>query len=81
MSYYDISKYINREHLDVLLGYVNPETKAIVINPDKWKSADGTYANGVLIGSMVCHTEGDEDKALNNGSKLNPVAIWFDENF
>ena len=81
MSYYDISKYINREHLDVLLGYVNPETKAIVINPDKWKSADGTYANGLLIGSMVCHTEGDEDKALNNGSKLNPVAIWFDENF
>lgn len=81
MSYYDEgNKYINRLHLDVLLGYVNPTDKAIVINPDKWKSANGTYANGVLIGSMTCQPQGDESK-LNSGTKLNPVAIWFDENF
>lgn len=81
MSYYDTSKYINKDHLDVLLGYVKPEHKTVIINPNKWKSADGVFANGVLIGSMTCHPNGREDSNLNSGSKLNPIAIWFDENF
>ena len=81
MSYYDTSKYINKDHLDVLLGYVKPEHKTVIINPNKWKSADGVFANGVLIGSMTCHPNGRKDSNLNSGSKLNPIAIWFDENF
>lgn len=81
MSYYDTSSGVNNSNnLTKLLGYIDPVDRSIVINPEIWKSADGRYANGVLLGRISYITDGKLD-TLNDGALFYPVAIWFDENF
>lgn len=87
-----VSAYENQawrnKNLALALMYVDPQTKSIVVNPNKWIDADGKGANGVLIGEMTYLTNqnwSDYTKATNNaissGTIMTPAMIWFDEKF
>ncbi|WP_300700796.1 surface glycan-binding family protein [uncultured Alistipes sp.] len=78
----------NGKTLGLALLYVDPETKAVVVNPNKWIDESGKGANGVFIGEMTYLTDQswtEITKAVNNniskGSVVTPLMIWFDEKF
>ena len=78
----------NGKTLGLALLYVDPETKAVVVNPNKWIDESGKGANGVFIGEMTYLTDQswtEITKAVNNniskGSVVTPPMIWFDEKF
>lgn len=63
------------------LGYVMQDGSskfAFSVAPEKWKDADGNYANGVFIGQM---TFAADAATVNNGSQVFPLFTWFDINF
>lgn len=80
VSAYDTDKFDNPSNLDKTLLYIRPADKVLVVNKDVWKSANGTYANGVFIGGMTYNTDSATDPA-NSGKQFCPIAVWFDENF
>ena len=47
------------------------------INPNLWKY-NGGWADGVVFGEI---TYTNSSTAVNNGTAINPVAIWLDPNF
>lgn len=67
----------NTKNLNMTLGYFDQKDKSVVINPDMWKSTAGEYANGVLIPQVAVSTNG----SVPDGTRIIPIAIWFDENF
>jgi len=85
-----MSYYKNTGDLTKPLGYVIPETFAVKINANKWYGDDNlsnegeapasSYANGIMIGQMT-FTKDKNENNINNGSKIFPILIWFDENF
>lgn len=80
LSFYD------NTNLSQPLGYVDNKDLSVVINPGKWKDADGVYANGVFIGRMSCTMDGNKDNLAPSGGEsaeklVFPLAIWFDESF
>lgn len=85
-----MSTFKNTGDLTKPLGYVIPETFAVKINANKWYGDDNlsnegeapasSYANGIMIGQMT-FTKDKNENNINNGSKIFPILIWFDENF
>lgn len=81
ISAYDTGDgFKNPDNLDKVLMYIRPSDKALVVNPNVWKSNNGEYANGIFIATMTCKTDGISE-GLNDGIQLSPIAVWFDENF
>lgn len=76
-----LSFYDNSSALSQALGYIdNSNNQKLVINPNKWKGADGEFANGVMIGQMTFVSNGNEG-GVSSGSQIFPIAIWFNEKF
>lgn len=75
-----MSYYKNTADTSKPAAYVDPATKEVVVNPNKWLDSDGIWASGMLHGEMTFVTDGKEG-GINNGSKVQPIWIWFDENF
>lgn len=75
-----VSYYSNTSRLSSALCYVDPATKALVVNPNKWVDANGVAANGAMIGQMTFVTDGNSGK-VSSGSQVFPIWIWFDEKF
>lgn len=78
----------NGKTLGLALCYVDPETKAVVVNPNKWIDESGKGANGIFVAEMTYLTDQswtEITKAVNNniskGSVVTPLMIWFDEKF
>lgn len=80
VSAYDTERFDNPSNLDKTLLYIRPSDKVLVVNKDVWKSANGTYANGVFIGGMTYNTDSATDPVASN-KQVCPIAVWFDENF
>lgn len=74
-----MSYYSNKARLSSALVYVDPETKAVVVNANKWIDENGA-ANGAFFAQMTFVTDGNEG-GVNNGTKYFPLWIWFDEKF
>lgn len=75
-----VSYYSNASRLSSALCYVDPTTKALVVNPNKWVDANGVAANGAMLGQMTFVTNGNQS-GINNGSQIFPLWVWFDEKF
>ncbi|WP_273372393.1 surface glycan-binding family protein [Alistipes megaguti] len=75
-----VSYYSNTSRLSSALCYVDPTTKALVVNPNKWVDGNGVAANGAMIGQMTFVTDGNSGN-VSNGSQVFPIWIWFDEKF
>lgn len=75
-----VSYYSNSSRLSSALCYVDPTTKALVVNPNKWVDGNGVAANGAMIGQMTFVTDGNSGN-VSNGSQVFPIWIWFDEKF
>ena len=75
-----VSYYSNKTSLSMAMCYVDPVTKALVVNPNKWMDPNGVMANGMFIGQMTFVQNGNES-GINNGSQLFPLWVWFDEKF
>lgn len=75
-----VSYYSNKTSLSMAMCYVDPVTKALVVNPNKWMDPNGVMANGMFIGQMTFVQNGTES-GINNGSQIFPLWVWFDEKF
>lgn len=74
--------YGNENDLTKPLAYFDPSDLAVVVNPEKWKSASGDYANGVLSSQVLFDLSGAGAGVTNSTKMLNsPVILWFDEKF
>ena len=63
------------------LGYYRQEDLRMVINPDKWRDADGNYANGVFLGETQVDNNGKTDPTVSGGPRTYVIWIWFDTRF
>lgn len=74
------SYFSNSTALTNALIYVdNSNSKShlsIVVNPGKWY--DDGWADGVFHGQITCATS---QSAINSGTQIFPVAIWFDKDY
>ena len=75
-----ISYYVNTARLGSALAYVEPATKSVVVNANKWIDSNNVAANGAFIAQMTFVTDGNSG-GINNGSQIFPIWIWFDEKF
>ena len=75
-----LSYFANKANLNLAMLYVDQTTKSIVVNSNKWIDANGVAANGALMGQITFVTNGDES-GVNDGGKIFPAWIWFDEKF
>lgn len=75
LSYYD-----NTANLTKPAMYIDPATKAIHVNPNRWVDASNVAANGFFIGQATFVTNGDA-AGVASGSQIFPLWLWFDENF
>lgn len=75
-----VSYYSNSSRLGSALLYVDPGTKSVVVNANKWIDTNNAAANGAFIGQMTFVTDGTPGN-VNNGTKTFPIWIWFDEKF
>lgn len=75
-----ISYYVNKARLNSALAYVDPATKSVVVNPNKWIDSNNVAANGAFLAQMTFVTDGNEG-GINSGSQVFPIWIWFDEKF
>ena len=63
------------------LGYYRQEDLRMVINPDKWRDADGNYANGIFLGETQVDNNGKTDPTVPGGPRTYVIWIWFDTRF
>lgn len=75
-----ISYYVNSARLGSALAYVDPISKSVVVNANKWIDSGNVAANGAFIAQMTFVTDGNSG-GINNGSQVFPIWIWFDEKF
>ena len=75
-----ISYYVNTARLGSALAYVEPATKSVVVNANKWIDSNNVAANGAFIAQMTFVTDGNSGN-VSNGSQVFPIWIWFDEKF
>lgn len=75
-----MSYYKNKADTSKPAAYVDPATKEVVVNPNKWIDTNGNSASGMFHGQMTFVTDGNEG-GINSGSQVFPIWIWFDENF
>ncbi|MDH6308907.1 hypothetical protein M2451_001635 [Dysgonomonas sp. PFB1-18] len=72
-----MSYYANSTNLETTAAYVDPNTREIVVNPNKWVQ-DGEPANGAMTGQITFGTDGKDPQS---GSQVFPIILWFDKNF
>ncbi len=77
LSYYENDK---KGTLPVALGYIDPVSLSVVINPNKWMDADGVPARGAFAGEVTYVTDGNTGN-ISKGKGITPIWIWFDEKF
>ena len=75
-----VSYYSNSSRLGSALLYVDPTTKSVVVNANKWIDANNVAANGAFLGQMTYVTDGNQG-GVNGGTQVFPLWIWFDEKF
>lgn len=75
-----MSYYKNTADTSKPAAYVDPATKEVVVNPNKWIDSEGNSASGMFHGQMTFVTDGNEG-GINSGSQVFPMWIWFDETF
>ncbi len=75
-----LSYFVNKANLNLALLYVDQATKSVVVNANKWIDTNGVAANGAFFGQITFVTNGIEG-GINNGEKIFPIWIWFDEKF
>lgn len=75
-----VSYYSNTSTTNLALCYVEPTTKAVVVNANKWVDNDNVAANGAFFAQMTYVTDGNTG-GINSGKQAFPIWIWFDENF
>lgn len=76
-----VSYFANLKNLALPACYVNnADGWKVVVNPGKWKDADGNWANGAFIG-QVTYVNMPDGLEINNGQMYYPVVVWFDERF
>ncbi len=79
MSYW--KNYTNNT-LSYCAAYVDPtKDKKIVINPDKFKDADGVYADGAVLMIMAVEPSGKDPQTSNSRIQLNRAILWLDPNY
>lgn len=79
MSYW--KNYTNNT-LSYCAAYVDPtKDKKIVINPDKFKDADGVYADGAVLMIMALEPSGKDPQTSNSRIQLNRAILWLDPNY
>ena len=79
MSYW--KNYTNNT-LSYCAAYVDPtKDKKIVINPDKFKDADGIYADGAVLMIMAIEPSGKDPQTSNTRIQLNRAILWLDPNY
>lgn len=75
-----VSYFSNQSNLSSALLYVDNSDGAdrfsVVVNPGKWN--DDGWADGVFTGQVTVSTA---TSAINNGTQIFPVAVWFDKDF
>lgn len=80
-----MSYYLENEKLSSKVGYIEPSTFQIKINPNKWIGSDGEYANGAVFAQTRARLDGNTEKLDDTGDDQTiPVfssIIWLDENF
>ncbi|MCM1300317.1 MAG: DUF4958 family protein [Alistipes senegalensis] len=76
-----VSYYDNKNRLSVPAAYVDPATKEVVVNPNKWLDTNGNSASGMFHGQMTFVVNGQESGVAGSKSQIFPIWIWFDENF
>lgn len=95
LCYYDVADIPNPGPGDLAqkAGYIDPNIKNLVIDPEKWKGADGLYPNGAMIGEIRFDYEGNAQRIHNNkktetdlngtpqANSYYPLIIWFDETY
>ncbi len=72
-----MSYYANPTRLETAAAYVDPNTREIVVNPNKWVQ-NGEPANGAMTGQITFGTDGKDPQS---GSSVFPIILWFDKNF
>ena len=85
MSYYNGKTDSNKvnlkksaEQLSLSPAYVVPGEWYVKVNPNLWKY-NGGWADGVFFGEITYTNV--SSTAVNNGTAINPIAIWLDPNF
>ena len=79
MSYW--KNYVNNT-LSYCAAYVDPtKDKKIVINPDKFKDADGVYADGAVLMIMAIEPSGKDPQTSKSIIQLNRAILWLDPNY
>lgn len=77
-----MSYYTEQEKIASKPAYINPTTRQITVNLNKWIGDDEEYANGAVMAQIKYRTDGNTgDAELNAGIGVFPVFIWLDENF
>ena len=72
-----LSYYSNTANLNLPLGYVDPNTFAVVVNPNRW-NVNGEPANGAMVGQITFSATTAD---INNGGQIFPIVLWFDTKF
>jgi len=75
LSYYGSINVLNQA-----LGYIDPNTLEVVINPNKW-IYEGEPANGAMIGQITIGSNGKDPVDAKDAGRIFPIVLWFDKNF
>ena len=79
MSYW--KNYANNT-LSYLGAYIDPtQGKRIVINPDKFKDADGVYGNGAVLMIMGLEPSGKDPQTSSSRIQVSRAILWLDPNY
>ena len=79
MSYW---QNCDKEALDYTGAYVDgSDALKIKINPGRFKDADGTYADGVYMGTMNFSPSGSNPLTSSDARQVNRVFLWFDPSY
>ena len=76
MSYW--YNYANNT-LSATCAYIDPTRDLkIVVNPDKYKDADGVYGDGVVFMTMIFSPSGKDPHSAGDKLQVNRAFIWLD---
>lgn len=80
LSWFNDNNYEIKEQLGLTGLYIdNADGLKLVVNPDKFKDADGNYAEGIFTGTVAANSEGNNP--LSTGmeqAEVFPFVVWFD---
>ena len=79
MSYW--YNYANNT-LSATCAYIDPTRDLkIVVNPDKYKDADGVYGDGVVFMTMIFSPSGKDPHSAGDKLQVNRAFIWLDPTY